>query len=388
MAAQHLDAESAGFRQHLCTRILPRVDDGSDGDTGPLEIESGFISRIMGRIDPDLGTDGNAEMVEEGAAGRSKHDARAVIVREDHVALDGAGRQHHPLGTDLPQPLARQLPVRVGHVVGDALGQRHEIVVVITEGRGAGQYLHVRHGGKPRSRRLRPVVTRLAVDRQAAVEVQRTADFRLLVDEHDTGTGFGGGKRCGKAGDTGANHQHVTMGITAGIMIRVRFRRRDAEAGGAADEGLIDAVPGLLRPHEGLVVEAGGKERRHQVVDRADIEGERRPAVLGFDLHAVEDFLHRGAHVRLAAGGIARDVEQRVRLFRSGRQDAARAVILERAAEQVHAVRQERRGDGIALQRRVALAVEGETGGPGRRQPTLAGDTIGAAHWASPSRAS
>lgn len=98
-------------------------------------------------------------------------------------------------------------------------------------------------------------------------------------------------------------------------MIRIGLRGRDAETGGAADERLVELVPGGLRPHEGLVVEARGEEGRQEIVEAADVEGERRPTVLRQHLHAVEDFLHGGADVRLPARGIARNVEQRIRLF-------------------------------------------------------------------------
>ena len=201
-------------------------------------------------------------------------------------------------------------------------------------------------------------------------------------------TGLGGGKRGRETGNAGADHQHVTMGIAAGIVVGVVLGRRDAETGGGADQRLVDVLPGLLRPHEGLVVEAGGEEGRQQVVDRADIEGERRPAVLRDHLHAVEDVLHRGAHVRLLAGGIALDADQGIRLLGAGRDDAARAVILEGTADEMDAVGEKRRGDRVAFERRVALAVEGETRSLCRGETACTGDTIGAAHFASDSVAS
>lgn len=221
--------------------------------------------------------------------------------------------------------------------------------------------------------------------------MQRPADFRLFVDEDDLLAGRSGGKRSGQARHAGTGDQHVAMDIAAGIMIRIVFRRRNTKACGAANDRFIDLVPGFARPHEGLVVEPGGEEGRHHVVQRADIEGERRPAVLRGDLRPVEHFLHGRPHVRLAAGGVARDVEQRIRLFRTSGQNAARTMILERAAEQMHAMRQQRGGDRIALQCRIALAVEGEAGGAGRRVTagTLHAERTGiagrTAHRASPS---
>ena len=105
-------------------------------------------------------------------------------------------------------------------------------------------------------------------------------------------------------------------------------------------------------------------------------------------LHAVEDILHRGAHVRLLAGSIPLDADQGVRLFRTRRHDAARPVILERAADEMDAIGQERGRDRVALKGCIALAIEEETGGFCRGETACTGDTIGAAHLASDSVAS
>ncbi|MCY1298147.1 hypothetical protein D9M70_476190 [compost metagenome] len=329
MPCHHFDAELARLGKNRLAGILAAIDDGRHGNAGALQVEGRFIGRVMGGVDADLRADGDAEMVEIGAAGRSEHDARPVIVGKHHVPFDLAVGKDHLLGTHLPQPLARQRLVERRQMIGHPFDQADEIVVVVAEPGGAGQKRDVVHGGKRLGGLLRPVPAILAVDRRAAFIAQRTAHFRLFVADDYLGARLGGGKCCRKSGNPGTDDEHVAMGVAARIVIRIGFRRGDAETGRAADEGFIDRVPGGLRPHEGLVVEAGGEERRHEIVETADVEGERRPAVLRFHLHAVEDFLHRGAHVRLPSGGITRHVEQRVRLFRTGRQNAARAVIFE-----------------------------------------------------------
>ena len=53
-------------------------------------------------------------------------------------------------------------------------------------------------------------------------------------------------------------------------------------------------------------------------------------------------------------------LDQRVRLFRTGAEDAARPVIFERAADQPHAIGQQRRGQRVARVPGIAAAVEGE----------------------------
>jgi hypothetical protein len=88
------------------------------------------------------------------------------------------------------------------------------------------------------------------------------------------------------------------------------------------------------RAHEGLVVEAGRKQLAGQLVGRADIEGERRKAVLALGHQPVEDLDRGGRDVGLAHA-VLEDGDQRVRLVDAGGENAARAVILEGAADRL-----------------------------------------------------
>ncbi len=109
---------------------------------------------------------------------------------------------------------------------------------------------------------------------------QRAAELRLLVAEDDARAGLGRGERRGEARRAGADDEHVAMGVALRVAVGIGRGRRPAEARRGADARLVDLVPERARPHEGLVVEAGDEERREEVVDRADVEVERRPAVL------------------------------------------------------------------------------------------------------------
>jgi hypothetical protein len=169
-----------------------------------------------------------------------------------------------------------------------------------------------------------------------------------------------------------------------GIVVGVRLARGNAEAGRGTYHRFVDLLPGSLRPHEGLVVEAGCEERRGEIVEPADIESERRPAVLRPGLHAVIDFLHGCPDVRCPPHRIAADIHQRIGFFRSGRQHAARPVVLERPPGQMDAVGQQGRSQRIAFHSRQDLVVEFETQGFRRRQPALALDPVRAAHCAAP----
>src|SRR3974390_3454087 len=119
------------------------------------------------------------------------------------------------------------------------------------------------------------------------------------------------------------------------VVVRIGCRSGAAEPGGAADGGLVELFPERRRPHEGLVVEAGRDERREQRIDRAEIAGERGPAVLARRREAIIELDGGRLAVRLAPRAGA-ELDQRVRLLPSGREKGARAMILESGADETH----------------------------------------------------
>ena len=184
----------------------------------------------------------------------------------------------------------------------------------------------------------------------------------ILVDEDDTRARPSGGQGCGEPSRSGPDDQHVAE--REGLVVSVGIRRMGgpAEAGGAADHRLVELLPQSSRPHECLVVEARRENRRRQGVDREGVVFQRRPAILARRLKPLVQFGHGGTGVRLPARARTQ-FDEGVRLFRTGGEDAARAVVLERPGDEAHAVGQQRRGQGIALKTAVALAVEGEVQG-------------------------
>ena len=152
--------------------------------------------------------------------------------------------------------------------------------------------------------------------------------------------------------------EDVAVRVAVGVAVRIRHARRLAETGGSTDHRLVDLVPEALRPHEGLVVEARDEDRRQEVVDLADVEIERGPMVLGGDDQALARLDDARPVVRVTVSRPALcppvDRQERARLVRAVGQDAARAVILERAAAQMRAGGEQHRGDRVA-----AIAVQG-----------------------------
>src|ERR1700760_1867606 len=103
--------------------------------------------------------------------------------------------------------------------------------------------------------------------------------------------------------------------------------------------------------------------------------------ILAARLQPLIELLHRRTLVRRDAFGIAFDRNQRVGLLRSGREDTPWSMIFERSADQVHAVRQQRRGQRVALAAGQMLAVETEC--QGLRAVDAAADSRAErfAHW-------
>ncbi len=195
----------------------------------------------------------------------------------------------------------------------------------------------------------------------------------IVVAQDDPGAGAGRAQRGCETRGSATDDQHVAEGMGLLVSIRIGRHAGASEAGGAADKGLVEFLPERRRPHEGLVVEAGHEQRGCQRVDRAEVERQRRPAVLALRLQSVEQFDHRGAGIGFAARAGAQ-FDQGVGLLRSRRQDAAGAMILERPANKLDAIGEQRRCEGVAGEAAIARAIEREVDGmaavdqpPGRK---------------------
>ncbi len=253
-----------------------------------------------------------------------------------------------------------------------------------------------------------PVERRPAIDRAALGEQAATQAGVLLAEDHARPAPHRGQRRH-QPGRAGADDEHVAVERRLVVMVGVVQARGTAEPRGAADQRLVELLPEGRRPHEGLVVEPCRQDRRHELVHAHRVEAQRGPAVLARGHEPGEQLGHCGAGVRLAPCARA-EFDDGVRLLGAGRQDAARAMILERSPDEPHAVGEKRRGQriaGMATQRR---AVEGEierrapVHEPARGEPERLGlrgdgagskrggvlasqDRIGRHHWASMSSA-
>src|SRR6056297_1144781 len=113
------------------------------------------------------------------------------------------------------------------------------------------------------------------------------------------------------------------------IAVRVTGIGRLAQTRRLTDERLIDMFPERAGMDEHLVIETRRQEARQMRVDRTDIEIEARPVVLADAGQPVEEFGRGDTLVGLEPGALTQ-TDKRIRLFRAGGHDAARAVVLER----------------------------------------------------------
>ena len=136
-AAQGLDAEAPAPgpgarrpRSAACRRSSPRSRRRAPGRR-PRARPCRAPSRRRRARRPD------AVAVEVGARRARQHDARTVVAVEDQRLLDRTLGQHDLLGPHLPQALARRARRQVGEVVGEALAEPDEVLVVVADRRGA-----------------------------------------------------------------------------------------------------------------------------------------------------------------------------------------------------------------------------------------------------------
>ncbi len=390
-ARHHRQARGTRRRDALARGPRPRVDDAGDRHARVVQLERRPVGGVVRGHDHGAAAGPDTPAVQVAAGRVGQHHAGAVVVGKHQRALGRARRQHDMLRPDLPEPLARRARGHVRQMVGQALRQGDEVVVVVAEALRAGQQGRTAPG-EFGQRRRDPVDGRQAVDHRLRLAQQGAAELRLLVAQDRAAPGAGRRERCREPRRAAAHDQHVAMGEPVGIRVGIGLLRRHAQARRAADHGLEQLGPERraldeARTHEGLVVEARGEERRQEVVHGADVEAPRRPAVLARGDEALVE-LHLGhAQVRRLAGAVARHGAERVGLLGAGGQKAAGAVILEGAADEVHAVGEQRRGERVAVAALVGVAVEGEAERAGAVDAAAAGRAVEPGHGATSSPA-
>ena len=289
MVGQDRQARGLGHLAHGSQHFAPQVDDGGDLDPRRVHVERRAVGAVVVGENHRRRARLHGVAVDVGAASARQHDAGAVVVAEHRGAFDRTGREHHLLGPQLPQAVARQVLGLSAEMVGDLLDQGQEVVIEVAVDGGAFEHPDLGQGAQLRLGRARPIQGRRAVDGRIRQAEQRPAQQMVLFRQHDPGAGPRRGEGGRQPGRPGTDHQHVAVGLCLVVAVRVALARRLAHAGGMTDEMLV-LHPHGGGPHEGLVVEAGGKSPRRQIVQRADIVFQARPTVLGARREAVHQF--------------------------------------------------------------------------------------------------
>src|SRR6185503_5989692 len=120
-------------------------------------------------------------------------------------------------------------------------------------------------------------------------------------------------------------------------------------------------------------------EARHQPVHCAEIEGERRPAILARRDEPIVELDLRCPGVRFGAAAELQ-LNQRVRFLDARREDAALAMVFEAAADEMDIVGEQRRCQGVAGKAGEAAAVEDEAKRAAAVDPAALRQTIGLRH--------
>ena len=335
-------------------------------DLGPrgLQFERRGVGAVAYRRDDDAapGQHGVTLQVLQGCAG--EHDSRAIVARKHERLFDRTGRENDFCRAHLPEALAGTRCGRILQMVGQAFAESDEVVREIAECRGTGQQADSRIAGEFFECRCRPCCGFEAIDAGAALPEQRPTEFGSLVAKNDPPACLGGGECCGETRGAAADDENLTVCKLLRVAVRVGGLRCFAESGHAANQRFVESMPCDARPHEGLVVEPCGKQRRKQLGDPPKIVPQGRPAVLAVGTQAFVQLDLRGAQIGRGACRVTSYRDECARFLGPCGHDAAWAMIFERPASEMHAVGEQCRGQGVTVIALITLTIKSKAQRP------------------------
>ena len=218
-------------------------------------------------------------------------------------------------------------PPVAGGMVGHLFIGQHIAVVIDARRHAAQAQRDIRHFFKGLNGILHPFIGRFSVDHIAIHWRAATPMGGLLHQDHAV-TRLPGQQRRLQTCNTAAHDQQIAESIGLLIVIRVLTNRGFAEASRFTDDRFEHMFPCKARVDEGLVIEARRQETRSIVIHNANIEFQAGKVVLACAGQPIEQLGRGGALVRFKPPALAH-VDNRVRLFGTAGNNAARAVILE-----------------------------------------------------------
>ena len=147
-AADDANVARARGGDQIAVRLVARIDDRHHATTGIMPVKRSAVAVVVGRRQHQGLAGDHAVAADEGRHGAGNHVARNVVAPIHQRPLLRTGGQHDALGAHLVQTrpgLAATVGLRceVGQVLGAALMQGDEVVIVIAIGGGARQQQHV-----------------------------------------------------------------------------------------------------------------------------------------------------------------------------------------------------------------------------------------------------
>jgi hypothetical protein len=379
---QQLDTSLACLRRQRARRWCAHahIDDTDLCTRLPQHQRVGIGAVVVGQQHDALA---QPHAVQRGVIGQraGQHHPRQVVVAKHHRPLMGAGGQHDLRSAHPPQTLAKSLAPGQGQVVGQRLADGQEVAVVVTEHHAPADDAHLGHRGQFLFGRAHPLQCRLPVDASLDAVGTATQMGTQLGQDHACAAAA----RCqrgGQAGHPTTGDQHIAVDVLVHITVLVFLQRRGTQATGLADEALVPH-PGLGGPHECLVVEPGGEQRREPAVDAQQMLARAGPGVHAVGLQVLVQ-LDLG-HLRVGDHpGAGLHLHQRRGLLDTAADDAARPVVLPGARQHGLAGGQHGRGQRVACKTLVAATVEAELHGARAIDPDAAGGQAGAGHATPP----
>ena len=338
----HLDARSAGPGQQWLTGAFAQVGEHNLG-ARPSQRDGIQIGRVVIGCEHRLPSGHNPVSVDIGANRTRQHHTGPVIAGKHQRPFDGATGHDDAGSANHMQPLPRDTSTGIRPTRRRALDHAHRAAVIQAKSRRTGQDTHLAGGGDIRQHLRQPAVLWTA-NRLAQ---HRAAQFKILLDQGHLHAGAGGAQRRAQAGRSGTDHQQIGKTVVPVVAVGIRRLRSGSETSGAADEIFVEHPRLARRPHEGLVVKTGDKNRRQQGIDRHQVEAHRRPGVLGVGRQTVMGFQRGGRDIGFARVALSHR-QQRIGFLHARRQDAAWSVVLERTRHQVNAMREQGGCDGVA----------------------------------------
>ncbi len=251
-AAQHVHPELA--RALRRTRGGAHVGDTCGADASGGERKQRFVSLVVIHKEYRAAPDRHAVAPQVGQRSTGEHHSRDVVTGEGDQPLVRSRGQEHTLRADHMQPLAQ--PAERGTLGRAEYLERCEYAVPVgAQHRGPLEAAHAAHPDEPGAAALAP-------DPPARIEQRAAPEGGVLFgQQHPQPTGAK--HRCGgEPRGSGTDDEHIGMPVHRFRSFRVCAddRREHPESRRAADEWLVQTLPGPPGRHECLVVEARGQK--------------------------------------------------------------------------------------------------------------------------------